>query len=121
RLDTWMVEIAEAARGTTAKESGDGFRLGAKGSLWIGRSAIFRDFEADLGGRGAFRLLQHVNGLDFADALQAARKWLSGHPGAGRLGTPDDAYDETLEVSEADAARQAFLDTLWAGAAPAEG
>ena len=86
RLDTWMVEIAEDARGTAAKETGDGFRLGSKGSLSIGRNAIFYDFEAGKGGKGACSLIRHLHGCDANAAVERARDWLGRNAGTGRLG-----------------------------------
>ena len=118
-LDTWMVEIAEDARGTAAEEDGDGFRLGAKGSLWIGRSAAFHDFEAGKGGRGAVSLIGHLFSCDGNAATDRARKWIDTHDGTGRLDAS--GVDDDSAGDRDDTTRQAFVNTLWAESTPGKG
>ncbi len=114
RLDTWMVEIADAEIGH-AHAAADGFRAGHTDGLVIHRTGVFHDFRDGGHGRGGLALLRHLRGLDHDAGVSAAREWLADHAGEGRFAPTSDSEDTQADN---DAQRQAYIDALWNGAAP---
>ena len=94
RLNTWAVEIAEEARGTVHDAGKGDWRIGDGRSLIVHPGALFYDFAAGAGGRGALALIKLLHNCDEAAASKLARAWLADHPGEGRLAhEPDDDED----------------------------
>jgi Toprim domain len=113
RLDTWAVELAEEARGP-AHDAGKGdWRVGDGRSLVLHPGAVFYDFAAGAGGRGALALIAFLHNCDEAAASKRARAWLSDHPGEGRLAHESDDDDEDTARAADDAQRIAEIETLW--------
>ena len=109
RIDSWMLELAQAARGGMREEL---MRLAVRGeqALIVHSNGQFFDFSAGRGGRGALDLLSLLRGSDEA-AQSAARAWLAGHAGDGRLGRSQ-GDDESEDPSADDAGRAAYVKGL---------
>ena len=123
RLNTFMPEIAAAERNAPDSVDGRGYRIGNRGSLWIGQAGNYADFEAGVAapgatGRGALKLIMHLKGCDWSAAVDYAVKWLGEHEGFGRLEIGDDESDQ---CAEEDAARQVTIETMWENAEPGKG
>ena len=114
RLDTWMMEIADAELGH-AKTSGNGFRAGHSSGLAIHSNGTFHDFRNGGHGRGGLALLCHLRELDHGQGVIAAREWLSEHIGHGKLRPSSDDADSQADN---DTQRQAYIETVWNGALP---
>jgi putative DNA primase/helicase len=113
RLNSWILEIATAARGEMREGSGE-WRFGANQALVLHSGGWFYDFAAGKGGQDALDLLTHLHGGDGSDA---ARAWLSQHAGDGRLGRARED-DEDEAQSADDAERVAYVTALWERAQP---
>jgi Protein of unknown function (DUF3631)/Toprim domain len=112
RLNTWAVEFAEEARGS-AHDAGKGdWRIGDSRSLIVHPGALFYDFAAGAGGRGALALIKLLHNCDEAAAGKLARDWLADHSGEGRL-SHELADDEDMARAADDAQRIAEIETLW--------
>ena len=97
-IDTHAVEIAEDILGR-AKEEGEGsWRVGDSRSLVIHPGALWYDFRSGSGGRGTLALIKHLHGIDDAEAVIFADKYITENSGEGRLAAsvPD---DETADKS----------------------
>jgi hypothetical protein len=122
RLNSWMIEIAEDARGEKYEESGGDWRFGPNRALIVHANGCWHDFSADKGGHCALSLLAHLHGGDEAGAT-AATAWLSNHTGDGRLGRVDGKDDEAdaEAIAADDAHRIAYVEALWNRAEPIAG
>ena len=119
RLNTWAVELAEEARGTVHDAGKGDWRIGDGRSLIVHPGALFYDFAAGAGGRGALALIKLLHNCDEAAASKLARAWLADHSGEGRLAhEPDD--DEDMARAADDAQRIAEIETLWEHRQPLE-
>ena len=76
RLNTWAVELAEEARGTVHDAGKGDWRIGDSRSLIVHPGALFYDFAAGAGGRGALALIKLLHNCDEAAASKLARAWL---------------------------------------------
>jgi hypothetical protein len=113
RLDTWIVDIAEELRGP-AQDAGNGdWRVGDGRALVIHRDGCWHDFSADKSAYGALSLLVHLHHGDGQAALKAAKAWLAGHSGDGRLSRADEDEDDAEAEAVDDAWRTAYVETLW--------
>ena len=119
-----MPEIAAAERNAPPYVDGRGYRIGNRGSLWIGRARKLRRLRSrsdsswrDRKGRSP---THHacLKGCDWSAAVAYAVKWLGEHEGFGRLEIGDDESDQ---CAEEDAARQVTIETMWEGAEPGKG
>ena len=117
RLDTWIIDLAEQLRGP-ACEDASGFRIGASRSIAIHRNGCWHDFAADKSGYGALSLLVHLHQDDEQAAFKAAKEWLAGHGGDGRLGRVDEDEDDAEAEAADDAWRTAYVETWWRRADP---
>ena len=120
RLDTWAVELAEEARGTVHDAGKGDWRIGDGRSLIVHPGALFYDFAAGAGGRGALGLIKLLHNCDEAAASKLARAWLADHPGEGRL-AHESNDDEDMARAADDAQRIAEIETLWGHKQPIEG
>ena len=112
RLNTWVLDIAEAVRGP-AREEGDGkYRLGDDRALLIHPGAGFYDLVQGVGGRGALALIELLHKVNDAGAMKLAREWLASRQGEGRL-AHGIADDEDAPKSADDAQRTAEIETVW--------
>ena len=106
------MEFAEEARGS-AHDAGKGdWRIGDSRSLIVHPGALFYDFAAGAGGRGALALIKLLHNCDEAAAGKLARDWLADHSGEGRL-SHEVADDEDMARSADDAQRIDEIETLW--------
>ena len=112
RLDTWSVELAEEARGTVHDAGKGDWRIGDGRSLIVHPGALFYDFAAGAGGRGALALIKLLHNCDEAAASKLARAWLADHLGEGRLAHQADDDDEDMARAADDALRVAEIETL---------
>jgi hypothetical protein len=80
--------------------------------LIIHPGALFYDFAAGAGGRGALALIELLHNCDAAAASKLARAWLAEHPGEGRL-AHESNDDEEMARGADDAQRIAEIETLW--------
>jgi DNA polymerase I-like protein with 3'-5' exonuclease and polymerase domains len=78
-----MLEIADEARGTRARQANGDWRFGTKGALILHANGNWFDFSAGKGGHSAFDLIEHLHGLDDDAATKWAKEWLERHPGDG--------------------------------------
>jgi hypothetical protein len=111
RLNTYMVEIASAARGTAIADSSGNYRFGSSRSgLCVYANGQFHDFSANAHGFNAIQLIQHLYPNE--DATSWARAWLAQHPGDGAFvpgeAPPPDDFAEATAMS--------FIDNLYSGA-----
>ena len=60
RLDTFILDIAEEARGASAVDSRGNRRFGGKGALVIFANGQWHDFSGGVHGFNAFQLIQHL-------------------------------------------------------------
>ena len=83
RLNSFMVDIAGAARGTPVADSAGNHRFGGKGALCVYANGQFHDYSggAREHGRSAFQLIEHLYLNE--DATIWARAWLACHSGVG--------------------------------------
>jgi hypothetical protein len=114
RLDSWMLEIADEARGEMRAETG-GWRFGANYALIVHTGGWFHDFSAGKGGRGALELIAH---LKSGGGLHAAQVWLAQHQGDGRLGRVAAGDEGEDRPSADDVERIAYVRGLWDRAQP---
>jgi hypothetical protein len=112
RLNTWAVELAEEARGTVHDAGKGDWRIGDGRSLIVHPGALFYDFAAGAGGRGALALIEFLHNCDAAAASKLARAWLSEHQGEGRLAHASNDDEDTARAAD-DAQRIAEIETLW--------
>jgi hypothetical protein len=105
RLDTFAVEIAEDALGAFQEEGEGSWRIAQGRGTVINPGAVWFDFRANVGGRGALPFIKHLHQVDVAAAMLLARKWLGEHAGEGRL-APSVPDDETAEKREQEDARR---------------
>jgi Protein of unknown function (DUF3631)/Toprim domain len=119
RLNSWAVELAEEARGPTHDAGKGDWRVGDSRSLIIHPGALYFDFAAGAGGRGALALIAFLHDVDAAAAGKLARAWLADHPGEGRL-AHESNDDEDMARAADDAQRIAEIETLWEHRQPIE-
>jgi hypothetical protein len=104
RLDTWAVDIAGEARGTSVAQANGDWRFGANGALVLHPSGSWFDFSAGKGGHSAFDLVEHLYGLDDALATKWAHAWFdrcSGHGGFRPHDGEDDVEESEARVAKA--------------------
>jgi putative DNA primase/helicase len=108
RLDSWLIEIVEQARGAGREQSNGDWRFGASDGFVLHRNGFWHDFVAGRGGHGALSLLAHLGG--------DPEIWLA-RVGDGRLGRCD-GFADAAEQSLADIEATAFVEALWSRACP---
>jgi hypothetical protein len=115
RLDSYMVDIAGAARGTPVADSSGNHRFGGKGSLSVYASGQYHDFSGGERehGHNALELIQHLYPNE--DAVAWARAWLARHPGAGAF-MPNGGDEPADDFAEVEAT--AFVEGLCKGPPP---
>jgi hypothetical protein len=113
RFDTFAVELAEDALGAFLEEGEGRWRVAQGRGASVHPGALWFDFRANVGGRGALSLIRHLHQFDAAAAMLFARKWLAEHAGEGRLasGVPDEETTEKRELE--DARRTAEIRTIF--------
>jgi Protein of unknown function (DUF3631) len=109
RLNTFMVDIAGAARGTPVTDNSGNHRFGAKGGLCIYADGGFHDFSGGAREHGfsAFELIQHLYPAE--DAVAWAHTWLGAHPGVGAFVQGEsDPVDDLADVEAASYAQRLY-------------
>ena len=97
QLDSYMIDIAGAARGTPVADSSGNWRFGSKGSLLVAANGQFHSFEDGTHGFSAFQLIEHLHPAE--DATQWARAWLATHSGVGAfIPGESDPVDDFADV-----------------------
>ena len=86
RLDTWAVELAEEARGTVHDAGKGDWRIGDGRSLIIHPGALFYDFAAGAGGRGALALIKLLHNCRRRRREQAGARLARRSSGRGPSG-----------------------------------
>jgi hypothetical protein len=107
RLDSYILNIAEEARGAAAVDAVGAHRFGSKGALVVFASGQWHDFSSGAHGFNALQLIEHLH--PGTDAVALARSWLDRHPGAGGFVRGDSEPANDFAEIEA----TAFIKTLY--------
>jgi hypothetical protein len=116
KLNTYIIEIASAARGTAIADGSGNYRFGSsRGALCVYANGQFHDFSAGAHGFNAVQLIEHLYPNE--DAMTWARTWLAHHPDNGAFvpgkGEPADDF--------AEAEAMAYIDNLYKRASSIDG
>jgi hypothetical protein len=115
RLNSFMIDIAGAARGNVVADASGNHRFGGKGGLCVYPNGQFHDFSggAREHGHSAFELIEHLYPNE--DATVWARAWLACHSGTGAFvtGEGDEPADDHAEVEAT-----IYVDRLYNDAKP---
>ena len=118
RLNSHMLDIVGAARGTPVADGAGNYRFGGKGAFCLYANGQFHDFSggAREHGHNALQLIEHLYPNE--DATEWARAWLACHPGAGGF-VPGEGDNRPMIFAEVEAST--YIQRLYDGAAALDG